>query len=90
VPFHSGKSTYIALRVKQGRTVLQRGGAFSWNELLLSPPLLTAPSVEHDAISTIGYTSGTTGRAKGAVLTYRCVILNTALNEARFRRDHSC
>jgi long-chain acyl-CoA synthetase len=54
-------------------------GAFSWNELLMSPPLLTAPSVEPDAISTIGYTSGTTGRAKGAVLTHRCVILNTAM-----------
>jgi long-chain acyl-CoA synthetase len=54
-------------------------GALSFERLLLNSRPTTSPSVNSNEISTICYTSGTTGRQKGAMLTHRAVVLNTAM-----------
>lgn len=55
-------------------------GARSFNELLKqSRPEFDNVSVASDGLSTIGYTSGTTGHPKGAMLTHRCVLLNSSM-----------
>lgn len=55
------------------------GNAFSFERLLLETQPVTAHASNSDEISTICYTSGTTGRPKGALLTHRAVVLNTAM-----------
>ena len=55
------------------------GGVTSFEELLSHPA--AAPDVPRPAptdLSTIGYTSGTTGHPKGAMQSHRAVFLNTA------------
>jgi long-chain acyl-CoA synthetase len=55
------------------------GGVTSFGELLSHPA--AAPDVPRPAptdLSTIGYTSGTTGHPKGAMQSHRAVFLNTA------------
>ena len=54
-------------------------GAFCFEELLHEPPSEGPSTATADAVSTIGYTSGTTGRPKGAMLSHRAVVLNTAI-----------
>jgi long-chain acyl-CoA synthetase len=62
-------------------------GATAFDDLLATadePPALT---VDPDAPSTIGYTSGTTGHPKGAVQSQRAVLLNCALTATMHGRD---
>jgi len=55
-------------------------GARSFDELLeQNGPEFENADVAADDISTIGYTSGTTGHPKGAMLTHRAVLLNSAM-----------
>jgi long-chain acyl-CoA synthetase len=49
---------------------IRRDGGSPLAELLGAPPVLTVESVEEDETATILYTSGTTGRPKGAMLTH--------------------
>lgn len=47
------------------------------------------PSIEPTSISTIAYTSGTTGHPKGAALTHRGILLNTAMTATLHLRGPS-
>lgn len=55
-------------------------GALEFHSLLESPAEdFTPPPIESSAACTIGYTSGTTGHPKGAVLTHHGILMNTAM-----------
>ncbi len=54
-------------------------GATPFSELVAKRSSFEPVAVRPDALSTIGYTSGTTGHPKGAMQSHRAVILNGAM-----------
>jgi long-chain acyl-CoA synthetase len=54
-------------------------GATLFSELITKRPVFEPVTVKPEALSTIGYTSGTTGHPKGAMQSHRAVILNVAM-----------
>jgi long-chain acyl-CoA synthetase len=54
-------------------------GATLFNELIAKRQTFEPVAVKPEALSTIGYTSGTTGHPKGAMQSHRAVILNVAM-----------
>ena len=54
-------------------------GAYAFNELVAKRLPFDPIPVKPEALSTIGYTSGTTGHPKGAMQSHRAVILNVAM-----------
>jgi len=63
--------------------------ASAWNDLLLASPLQPFVQVGEKDLSTIGYTSGTTGRPKGAMLTHAAIVTNTAMTATMHVRTSS-
>ena len=54
-------------------------GTTAFEELIAQPAEFEVVPVKPDALSTIGYTSGTTGHPKGAMQSHRAVLLNGAM-----------
>ena len=54
-------------------------GATAFEDLIAHSAEFDAVPMKPDALSTIGYTSGTTGHPKGAMQSHRAVLLNTAM-----------
>ena len=64
-------------------------GVTAFGELLEGPDATAGPAFVPDrlGLSTIGYTSGTTGRPKGAMQSHRAVLLNCALTATMHGRN---
>ncbi|MDD2735527.1 MAG: long-chain-fatty-acid--CoA ligase [Desulfuromonadaceae bacterium] len=63
-------------------------GAVGFDHLLEEgAPTFQAVEVEPDTLSTIGYTSGTTGHPKGAMTSHRNVLTSTAMTAVMHARD---
>ena len=68
----------------------KRAGAHSLGELIsAASPVLDEVAVDSHEVSTIAYTSGTTGHPKGAVLTHLNVVCNTGLTATMHVRNAS-
>ena len=65
-------------------------GMLSFNELLAAgSDAFQIPEIEADSLSTIGYTSGTTGHPKGACLSHHSIVLNVAMTALMHQRSDS-
>ena len=63
-------------------------GSISFNDLVNKKTSeIDMPNVSSDDLSTIGYTSGTTGHPKGAMQSHRAVILNGSMTSQMHMRN---
>ncbi|MFV0476576.1 MAG: class I adenylate-forming enzyme family protein [Parahaliea sp.] len=65
-------TTVVALRMTDERPLW----AVDWAEVLTAPPVLPACVIDPEQVACIFYTSGTTGKPKGAQLTHRGCVNN--------------
>lgn len=82
----SGKVSGLASSATDGLTMVSVTPGVGWPGLLDGQPA-TPPdvAVEPANAAVIGYTSGTTGRPKGAVLTHRSILAIARLNTTSYR-----
>ncbi len=69
---------FVVKRVKKMVPAWSIAGSVPWSKALArgAAAAFTAPDVGHDDIAFLQYTGGTTGVAKGAILTHRNIIAN--------------